>query len=132
MSRLSRGFALAIVALAFAGVSRAEAQVPVADAQAFLGAWTVSIDAQGQTLAMSVNITNEGGNVAAEVGSDLGNQKVSQISKNADKLVLTYSLDAQGQVIPIIMTLAPTDAGLDATLDIAGGMMTAAGKGTKR
>ncbi len=132
MSRFSRSFALAAAMLAFAGVSRADAQVPVAEAQAFLGAWAVSIDAQGQTLAMTVNITEESGNVAAEVTSDLGSQKVSQISKNAASLVLTYSLDAQGQLIPIVMTLAPTDAGLDATLDIAGGMMTAAGKGTKR
>lgn len=134
MNRLSRSFALVAAALAvgLAGVSRTEAQVPVADAQAFIGGWTLAVDAQGQAFQMGLNITNEGGNVAAEVNSELGSQKVSQISKNADKLVLAYSMDAQGQQIPIVITLTPTAAGLDAALDFAGGMFTAAGKGTKR
>ena len=133
MNGFFRSFAVAALAIGLVGAARVEAQsVPVAEAQAFMGAWTLAVDAQGQAFEMGLAITDEGGNVAAEVSSELGAQKISQITKNADKLVLSYSMDAQGQQIPIVITLTPTAAGLDAALDFAGGMFQAAGKGTKR
>ena len=137
MRNLSRIFALYLalgLLVVSAGVASAQtpSSIPVQEAQAFMGSWTVAVDAQGQAIEMTLDVTDDAGNVAAEVGSEMGTTKVTQISKNAEKLVLSYSMDAQGQAIPIIITLSPTDAGLDAELDFAGGMFTATGKGTKR
>ena len=56
---------------------------------------------------------------------------ISNVSKSGEKLVLSYTMDAQGQSIPVKVSLTPTDAGLDAEMDFADGMFTAAGKGTK-
>jgi hypothetical protein len=136
MRALSRvGFTLAAVTLtvgAFATSSAQAQTIPVAQAQGFMGAWTLAIDAQGQTFEMGLNITDEGGNVAAEVSSEMGSQKVSKVAREAEKLVLSYSMDAQGQAIPVVITLIPADAGLNASLDFAAGMFTASGKGTKK
>jgi hypothetical protein len=136
MRALSRvGLTLAAFTLtvgAFATSSAQAQTIPVAQAQGFMGAWTLAIDAQGQTFEMGLNITDESGNVAAEVSSEMGSQKVSKVAREAEKLVLSYSMDAQGQAIPVVITLTPADAGLNASLDFAAGMFTASGKGTKK
>ena len=125
--------ALGLLAVS-ANVANAQAQntIPVSEAQPFMGAWTIAVDAQGMTFNMDLDVTDEGGNVAAQVSSEMGTTKVTRISKSADKLVLGFSMDAQGQMIPVVITLSPTAAGFDAELDFAGGMFMASGKGTKR
>jgi hypothetical protein len=131
--RTIAALSLVLVAGLALGVNTASAQsVSASDAQAFLGLWAVSVDAQGQTLVMDLDIKNEGGNVAAEVNSQLGRSQVERITRNGDKLVLSYSVNAQGQQVPVVMTLAAADAGLNADLDFAGGMFVASGKGTKK
>jgi hypothetical protein len=142
MTRFSFALTFALVAGA-AGVNSAAAQTTAAapaaaatinasDAQGFLGKWGFALDAQGQAFALDLNITDEAGKVAAEISSEMGTSKVSSIVKNADKLVLTYSMDAQGQQIPVAITLAQAEGGLNADFDFAGGMFMLSGKGTKK
>lgn len=131
MRTLSKLAALALVAVV-AGASQVEAQssIPTADAQAFVGAWAVNVDAQGQTFTMNLNIKDSSGSLAADVTADqMGSQVVETISKNGESLVLAYEAEAQGQVFPIKITLSPAG---DAQIDVADGMFTAAGKGTKQ
>jgi len=128
-------FVAATFALLFtlAGASSANAQsIPVAEAQAFMGSWALALDAQGQAFAMDLNVTSDAGNVAAEMVSEMGTQKITTIAKNEAKLVLSFSADMQGQAIPIAITLTPTAAGVDAEMNVAGGMFVAQGKGTKK
>ncbi|MDR0788275.1 MAG: hypothetical protein LBG44_10495 [Gemmatimonadota bacterium] len=118
---------------AFAGTHAAQAQVSAADGAAFVGQWAVALDAQGQTFVLNLDITNQGGNLAAQVSSDMTpTAQAESIKKSGDKLVLSYTLDAQGQSVPLALTLSPTSAGLDATMNVADGMFTADGKGTRR
>lgn len=125
-------FVFALLATA-AGISTADAQsVPAGEAANFMGTWAVEIDAQGQVFQMDVNISEAEGNVAAEVSSEMGADKVSNISKSAEKLVLSYMMNAQGQIVPVRISLTPTDAGVDAEVDFADGMFIAQGKGTKK
>jgi hypothetical protein len=141
MARFPR-ILLALFGLAAAGTSlgtvTASAQdaapVPVADAQAFLGKWAVALDAQGQVFTMNVNIQDSEGNVAAEVTSDMAPEavKAEKVAKAGENLVLTFSIDAQGQIVPMVMTLTPATDGLDANVDFAAGMFVTTGKGTKQ
>jgi len=119
--------------LALASVSSANAQtIPVAEAQTFLGSWVLALEAQGQAVAMDLNITDDAGNVAAEVVSPMGAQKISKIARNEAKLLLSATMDLQGQAIPISILLTPTDAGVDVEMNVAEGMFVAQGKGTKK
>lgn len=139
MSRLLRSVPV-FVALAFAAVSvetsaaTAQETIPAANAQAFLGAWAVSLDAEGQTFVMNLDIQNADGNVAAEVTNDMmpGATKASRIAKDGDNLVLTFTIDAQGMVVPMVMKLTAEGDGLNANVDFADGMFVTVGKGTKR
>ena len=130
-------FALAVAGTSL-GVISASAQdaapVPVADAQAFMGKWAVALDAQGQTFTMNVDIQDAEGSVAAEVTSDMAPEavKAEKVAKSGENLVLTFSIDAQGQVVPMVMTLTPASDGLNADVDFADGMFVTTGKGTKQ
>jgi hypothetical protein len=106
--------------------------IPAADAQAFLGIWAVAIDAQGQTFTMDVAIEELQGNVAAEISSELGTSQVQRISKTGENLVLSYSIDVQGQQVPVVMTLTTAAEGLNANIDFADGMYETTGKGTRK
>jgi hypothetical protein len=123
----------AFVAVASLGASQLSAQaVPAADAQPFLGSWAVTIDAQGQSFTMDVDIQDAQGNVAAEVSSELGSTQVEKISRTGENLVLSYNMSAQGQQFPVVMTLTPAGEELNANLDFADGMFQTTGKGTRK
>jgi invasion protein IalB len=139
MTRLIRTFSalVAVVAATAAfGAPAAEAQetIPAAQAQGFLGAWAVAMDAQGQSFVMNVDIKDADGNVAAELTSDQmpGTTTASRVARDGDNLVLTFTIDAQGMVVPMVMRLTPEGDALNANVDFADGMFVAAGKGTKR
>lgn len=140
MTKLLRTIPAAF-ALVFAivGVSTASAQaepatISASDAQAFMGAWAVEIDAQGQLFVMNLDVKTEDGNVAAELTNEMmpGVTKAEKVARSGDDLVLSFTIDAQGQIVPMVMTLTPAGEELDAEVDFAGGMFFANGKGKKR
>ncbi len=125
-----------LAASAFADVRAAAAQaapLPVAEAQAFLGNWALALDAQGQAFPLNVDIKDVGGNVAADVSSDMTPSAQAQsISKSGERLLISFSMDAQGQQVPVVITLTPEAEALNASVDFAGGMFVMAGKGSRR
>jgi invasion protein IalB len=139
MARLLRTIPV-LLALAAAGIAfettalDAQAAVPAAEAQPFLGAWSISIDAEGQTFVMNLDIQDDEGNVAAEVTNEMmpGATRASRVAKSGDNLVLTFTIDAQGMVVPMVMTLKSEGEALNADVDFADGMFVTAGKATKR
>ncbi|MEX2583699.1 MAG: hypothetical protein WD766_10520 [Gemmatimonadota bacterium] len=126
--------AILVAAVSFAApAASAQAPVPASEAQAFLGNWAVALDAQGQTFVLDINIQDAGGNVAAEVSSEMGGAtNVEEISKSGENLVLNYDMEAQGQQVPVEITLTAADEGLDARVDFADGMFQTTGKGTRK
>lgn len=126
--------AVAFAAMAFATPALAQTSIPSSEAQPFLGTWSVALDANGQAFTMDVTIQDVEGNVAAEVGSPMGGaaSKVGRIAKNEGKLVLSYSMNAEGQEFPVVMTLTPEGAEMNAVVDFAEGMFVANGRGTKQ
>jgi hypothetical protein len=137
LSRLLPALVALVIGSAFAAPATAAAQsapVRAADAQAFLGEWAVTVDAQGQPVVIELDITDENGNVVAEVNDPMGGGtiRIDRISKTGDNLVLSYDLDAQGQQFPISVTLSPAADALNANIDVAGGMLTTTAKATRR
>ena len=132
MRTLPKLFAALALVVAGSGATDALAQssIPTADAQAFVGTWAVNIEAQGQQFTMNVAIKDAAGSLAADVTAEqMGSQAVKTISKNGESLVLAYEAEAQGQVFPIKITMAPDGA---TQIDFADGMFTASGTGTKQ
>ncbi len=136
----SRFAPIALALLLIAGIASPNtaaaqnAPVRAADAQAFLGEWSIAIDAQGQAVVLELDISDANGNVAAEVNDPLGGGalKIERIAKAGDNLVLAYDIDAQGQVIPIRVTLTPDGDALNAAVDVAAGMFATTAKATRR
>lgn len=127
-------FVLAIGAFALAGTAQAQdASVTSAEAEAFLGEWSLSLDAQGQTFVMDLDIAEEDGAVTAEVSAPMAPvTKAESISRSGEKLVLAFAVAAEGQEFPIVVTLTPVADTLEAAVDVAGGMFMTTGKGTRR
>ncbi len=111
----------------------AQSQLDVAEAQAFLGNWNLSLQTDFGPFDLELKIEDQGGKVAAMVGSEEagGLQNVTNITRSGEKLVLTYEIDAQGQITDVVLTLEPDDDALSAEFDVAGGTFTASGRATK-
>jgi len=104
----------------------------VAQAQEFLGSWNVAIQSEMGAFEMQLAIADQGGKVAATVGmAQMGNTSVTDITRAGEALVLTYSMDAQGQQIPVVVNLRPENQILRLNLNFAGGMFSATGTATR-
>jgi len=110
----------------------AAAQVKASDAQDFLGQWTLPLQTQNGPFTMDIDISErQDGMVAATVSSQQGESPVEKVGRSGPYLTLDYSLDYQGQAISVSISLRPTEGGLSASLDFAGGQYTMSGKATK-
>jgi len=107
--------------------------VAVADAAAFIGSWTVTLDTPQGAMPMDINVKDADGKVAGEIGSDMmGLVAVTDITKSGENLVFRYSLDMQGNQVPIQITLIPDGANMKFALDAAGGQFYLEGPATKK
>ena len=107
------------------------AGVAASEADAFLGAWTVELQTGQGSIALNLDIRDEGGAVAATITSDvMGDQEASEIPKTGGDLYLKWETEMQGQPVPITLTLTPDGEGLKASLDMAG-MMQMEGTGSR-
>jgi hypothetical protein len=110
----------------------AQSDLDTSQARAFLGSWAVAFESPQGEFVMDLSITDSSGKVAATLANDFqGSQEVTDISRSGDNLVLRYEIDAQGQIAPVALTLAPNGDALDATMDFADGMFVMSGRGTK-
>ena len=111
----------------------AQSQLDVAEAQAFLGNWNLSLQTDFGPFDLELKIEDQGGKVAAMVGSEEagGLQNVTNITRSGEKLVLTYEIDAQGQIADVVLTLERDDEALSAEFEVGGGAFTASGRATR-
>ncbi|MGD2046520.1 MAG: hypothetical protein PVJ80_14345 [Gemmatimonadota bacterium] len=130
---IGTGLAVLMAMLCPLAVS-AQSDLDASEAQAFIGAWTVSMTSDFGDFTMDLEIQDEGGKVAASIGApDMGGpmESVSDVSMNGEDLVLAWEMDAQGQFVPAMMTLTVDGAGLTTVLDIADGQFSAPGEATR-
>ncbi len=95
-----------------------------------MGSWSVSLQSDYGPLEFPLELTDQGGKVAASVGSPDpagGLTPVTDITRSGEGLVLNYEFDAQGQLVPVSLTLTPDGEDLAAIFSIADGAFTADG-----
>lgn len=120
--------AAAIFAVIAIAATQAQAQsVPAADAQAFMGAWTLSVEG----MPLQIDIKDQEGQVAAEVEVMGMRSPITEISKADEALLLRYVADLDGQQAPITIRLTPSGENLATVIDVADGMFTANAVATK-
>jgi hypothetical protein len=132
MARLIGMIALA-VALSSA-VATAQA-LSAADAGAFMGNWSLMLDSPQGAFEQSLILKEDGGKVVGEISNQMQPdvQKVTDITKDKDNLVLKFAGNFQGNPFDAAITMAPdgTDK-VKVTFDVNGGQFTMSGTGTKK
>ena len=104
-----------------------------ADAAKFMGVWVLTLDSPQGPFALTMTLTDVEGKVACELTSDLmPAQKVTDISKAGNDLVLKYQGDFQGQAFAAKITLTPVDDKLGVNFDVMDGQFMMSGVGTKK
>jgi hypothetical protein len=134
LARLSLAALLAVPLLASAlAPAKASAQtpLPVAQAAEFLGRWNVAIETDMGPFDVVLNIQDSEGVTVANVGSVQGEVAVTDISRTGDQLVLKYSFDSPDGAIPIVVNLQRDGENLKTSMDVGGGLFTAAGVGRR-
>ena len=134
---MRRSLRLAIViALAVVSGSALRAQTAplmTADAAPFMGAWLLTLDSPQGPFALTMTLTDAEGKVACELTSDvMPAQKVTDVSKAGNDLVLKYQGDFQGQAFAAKITLTPVEDKLGVVFDIMDGQFTMSGVGAKK
>lgn len=132
MARLLGTIALAIALSAGVGATQ---QLAPADAGAFMGSWALMLDTPQGAFEQSLVLKDEGGKVIAEISNQMQPevQKVTDVSKKGDDLILKFAGNFQGN--PFDATITMTPDGTDkarVTFDVNGGQFTMSGTGTKK
>jgi hypothetical protein len=134
VSRALGAFALALLVAGSPVQASAQSALNASDAQAFIGSWSLDMTSQMGNFTMGLDLTDMAGKVGATLDfPDAGmNQEITDISKDAENLVLSFVGEAQGQTFDAVITLTPTgpDA-VDVYFDIAAGAFAMTGTGTK-
>ena len=127
---------LGILALAIAlSTGLGAAQLAPADAGAFMGSWSLILDSPQGAFEQTMVLKDEGGKAVAEISSQMAPdvQKVTDVSKKGNDLVLKFAGNFQGNPFDAEITLTPdgTDK-CKVTFDVNGGQFTMSGTGTKK
>ncbi|HEX6164856.1 MAG TPA: hypothetical protein VFZ31_15920 [Vicinamibacterales bacterium] len=126
---------LGAVALALALSVNLAAQLSVADAGAFMGSWTLTLDSPQGPFEQSMVLKDEGGKAVAELSNQMQPdvQKVTDVTRKGNDLVLKFAGNFQGNPFDAEITLVPdgTDK-VKVTFDINGGQFTMSGSGVKK
>ena len=126
-------FAAAAIAALMPLALSAQAPATAADAEKFVGDWTITLDTPNGAMPMDVKVKAAEGKVTGEAGSaEMGTTPITDISKAGESLVLKYQLDFQGTPIPIKITLTPAGEKMTFNFDAADGQFTLDGAATKK
>ena len=131
MARLIGTLTLALVLSPLA----AFAQLAPGDAGSFMGNWVLTLDSPQGAMEQSVVLKDEGGKVVAEMSSQMApeTQKVTDVSKDKENLVLKFAGNFQGNPFDAVITMTPdgTDK-VKVLFDINCGQFSMNGTGVKK
>ena len=132
MARLIGTIALAI---ALSSAVTAAQALTAAGAGAFMGSWSLMLDSPQGAFEQTLVLKEEGGKVVGEITSQMQPevQKVTDVTKDKDNLVLKFAGNFQGNPFDAAITMTPdgTDK-VKVTFDVNGGQFTMNGTGTKK
>jgi len=131
MARLIGIFALALVLSPLT----ASAQLAPGDAGSFMGNWTLTLDSPQGAFEQSLTLKDEAGKVVGEMTNQMQPevQKVTDVTKDKDNLVLKFAGNFQGNPFDAVITMTPdgTDK-VKVSFDINGGQFAMSGTGVKK
>ncbi|MDP2055445.1 MAG: hypothetical protein Q8L75_17535, partial [Acidobacteriota bacterium] len=111
------------------------AQLASADAGNYMGSWTLTLDGPQGAFEQSMILKDEGGKAVAELSNEMQPevQKVTDVTKAAEDLVLKFAGNFQGQPFDAVITLTPDGADkVKVVFDINAGQFSMSGTGVKK
>jgi hypothetical protein len=110
------------------------AQVSAADAEPFLGDWTLALQGPNGPGAFTLSLKVEKEKVSGELLNEMmGTQPIKDISKADKALLLGYSFNWEGNPVDAVVKLTPASEGkMEAQIDFAGGAYVMTGTATKK
>jgi hypothetical protein len=121
------------VVIALSSTISVAQSLTAADLGSFMGTWSLTLDSPQGPFDQELVFKEEAGKVVAEMNSQIGQQKVTDVSKDGANIVLKFAGDFQGNSFDAAVTLTPdgTDK-CKVTFDINGGQFSMSGSGTKK
>lgn len=125
--------ATALCAALLPSLAAAQSELDVAQAQAFMGKWVISMQTDFGPFQMDLDLVDQGGKVAASIGSPEmgGTQAVTDITRSDESLLLEFEADAQGQVFDVSVALVPNGENLIVLFEVGTGEFSASGIATR-
>jgi hypothetical protein len=125
---------LALVALLLVPAVSFTQTLSTADAGAYMGTWTMSMDSPQGPFEQELALTDKGGTVVGELtNAVMPSQVITDISKTGADLVMKYEGNYQGTSFAATLTLTPDGANkAKVVFDVNGGMFTMSGSATKK
>jgi hypothetical protein len=125
--------ATALCAAMLPSHATAQSELDVAEAQAFMGKWVISMQTDFGPFQMDLDLADQAGKVAASIGSPEmgGTQPVTDITRSGESLMLEFEADAQGQVFDVSVALVPNGENLIVLFEVGTGEFSASGVATR-
>ena len=113
-------------------ISVAAAQVP-SDITRFLGNWALALESPQGTMTLNLTLKEENGKLQGSIRSEAvpDPQAITDIAKTGASLVLRYTRDLQGQMIPVKLTLTPDGDKTKVSFEL-GEVIALTGTGTRK
>lgn len=121
------------VVIAVSASSLSAQALTAADLGSFMGTWTLTLDTPQGAFDQELVFKEDDGKIVAEMNSQMGTQKITDVSKNGGDVVMKFAGDFQGNAFDATVTLTPdgTDK-CKVTFDVNGGQFTMNGSGVKK
>ena len=121
------------VVLALSPTNMSAQALTAADLGSFMGTWTLTLDTPQGAFDQELVFKEDDGKIVAEMNSQMGTQKITDVSKNGGDVVMKFAGDFQGNAFDATVTLTPdgTDK-CKVTFDVNGGQFTMNGSGVKK
>jgi hypothetical protein len=132
MARLIATFA--VVFALFSSTASFAQGLTASDLGSFMGAWTLVLETPQGAFEQELVFMDEGGKVVAEMSNEMqGTQKITDVSKDGENVIMKFAGDFQGNPFDATVTLVPdgTDK-VKVSFDINAGQFMMDGTGTKK